>query len=233
MKKTQIIIFILTVLFSFTAPAHSDSEFQESRKCSNMFAYFEKRYNLPKNILYSISLQETQKAHSKHNIGLVWPWTINIEGKGYHFKNKSEAIKFVYTQMANGKTSIDVGCMQINLKYHPTAFGSIEQALSPRRNISYAAKLLKDNYNQTKNWDKAIGKYHSGLEDIASKYQAKVRKISNSMVDYKRNLDTYTYSQNNQDKLNKTANPKYLGITKVQVRVGRLKDDHWFRRVQN
>ena len=241
MQKTQLLAFMLTVIFLFSTSAYADSEFRESRKCSSMFAYFEKRYNIPKDTLYSISLQETQKAHSQHNIGLVWPWTVNIEGKGWHFKNKNEAIKFVYAQMANGKKSIDVGCMQINLKYHPDAFVSVEQAFSPRKNIAYAAKLLKDNYNQIGSWDKAIGKYHSRLEDVASKYQARVTKISNSMITYKQNLSNYTYntkykkrsSQSDLDRVTKSPNTKYLGMSKVQVRVGKLKDDHWFRRTQN
>ena len=70
-------------------------------------------------------------------MGVVWPWTINVEGKGFHFKTKRDAIRFVKDQMTAGKESIDVGCMQINLKYHPDAFTSLDQAFSPRRLLNH------------------------------------------------------------------------------------------------
>ena len=191
MYKSQYFAFLLILSISFSAMARADRELIESKKCSNMFAYFEKRYNLPKDTLHSISLKETQKAHSKHGIGLVWPWTINVEGKGYHFASKDQAIKFAYAELAAGKTSIDIGCMQINIKHHPDAFNSIEQAFSPRRNIAYGAKFLKDTYNRLGSWTKTIGHYHSSLEERATNYQTSVAKISSSMRLYKQKLHKY------------------------------------------
>lgn len=87
-------LFFLLATFSFSASALIDPELLESKKCSNMFAYFEGRYKLPQHTLHSISLQETQKAHSTHKIALVWPWTINVKGKGYHFETKDKALSF-------------------------------------------------------------------------------------------------------------------------------------------
>ena len=138
MNNTLLLAFLLFSVNSFASYAKTDPEMLESQKCSNIFSYFEKRHKIPKDTLYSISLQETQKPHSKHRLGLTWPWavTVNPSGKGYHFKNKTEAIKFAKAQLASGKGSIDVGCMQINLKYHPDAFTSVEQAFSPRRNLA-------------------------------------------------------------------------------------------------
>ncbi|MDA9163826.1 lytic transglycosylase domain-containing protein [Rickettsiaceae bacterium] len=241
MKKVQLTLLAIFSLFALSAEARIDPEIQESKKCSSMFSYFEKRYNLPKDTLHSVSLQETQKSHSKHKIGLVWPWTINSKGKGYHFKSKTEAITFAKAQIASGNRSIDIGCMQVNLKYHPDAFSSVEQAFSPRKNIAYAAKLLKDHYNKTKDWNKAVGLYHSGTESKAKPYRTNVSKISNSMPSYKQSLHNYTYdpkynknsTQKDLDKATKKrSKPKYLGLGKVEVRVGTLKDNNWFRKVQ-
>lgn len=186
--------FIISIFASFSVFAESDPEIIESRKCSAMFTYFEKKYNLPENTLHSISLQETQKSHSKYNIGLVWPWTVNSKGRGYHFNNRDEAIEFAQAEIKAGNKSIDIGCMQINLKYHPDAFDSIEQAFSPRQNIAYGAKFLKDNYSQAGSWKEAIGHYHSYQKNKAANYHAKVNRFKQNMTIYKERLKKLIYA---------------------------------------
>ncbi len=239
MHKILLSAFLSIIISNFAAFAKTDPEIMESKKCSNMFSYFEKRYKIPKDTLHSISLRETQKAHSKHRIGLIWPWTVTVNpsGKGYHFKNKNEAIKFAKAQLATGKGSIDVGCMQINLKYHPDAFSSIEQALSPRRNIAYGAIFLKEKYEQHRNWQKAIGSYHSSTPDKALSYHSMVKKISDTMGSYKKTLAQISSPYYKKSRTLASTKPsesksKFLGMGKVQVRVGTLKENNWFRKVQ-
>ena len=190
MKKTLFIVFLSIITSNLTVLAKNDSELMESKKCSNMFSYFEQKHNIPQNTLHAISLRETQKAHSKHRIGIVWPWTITVNpsGKGYHFKTRDEALKFAKETLAKGKGSIDVGCMQINLKYHPDAFDSIEDAFSPQKNVAYGATFLKEKHRQHGNWEKAIGSYHSSTPKKAASYHAKVKKTSNNMDAYKKSL---------------------------------------------
>jgi soluble lytic murein transglycosylase-like protein len=195
-----------------------------------MFSYFENRYNLPKDILHSISLQETRKPHSRHQIGVVWPWTINVEGKGFHFKTKKDAVRFAKDQLKKGKASIDVGCMQINLKYHPDAFASLDQAFSPRKNIAYAAQLLKSHYERVRNWDKAVGLYHSSTHDRASNYQASVSRINNKMVTYKHDLNRYTHNRHYRESLYSTNSKSRKN--KVELRVSGIKNSDVFRKVQ-
>jgi hypothetical protein len=138
------LVFFLFSFCSNLVYASIDYELRESRKCSSIFSYFEKKYNLPVHNLHAISLHETAKKHSQHNISMVWPWTVmnNKEGKGYHFKTQGEAIRYVRMQFMVRNNNLDVGCMQINLKYHPDAFVSLQQAFSPRNNIEYGAKFL-------------------------------------------------------------------------------------------
>ena len=233
MKKTLFIAFLSIIASSFVVLAKTDSEIMESKKCSNMFSYFEKRHNIPQDTLYAISLRETQKAHSKHRVGIVWPWTITVNpsGKGYHFKTISEAIKFAKETVAKGKGSIDVGCMQINLKYHPDAFNSIEEAFSPQRNVAYGARFLKEKHTQHGNWQKAIGSYHSSTPDKASSYHAMVKKTSNTMDAYKKTLAKMENSSYKKTKPIKKKT-KTLETRKVQVSVGLLQENNWFRKVQ-
>ncbi len=185
-----LILFLSLFLLSTSALAalSPQKEIKEVKKCSVLFPYFEKKYNLPKNILHSISLQETRKSSKLQKEGVMWPWTVNTQGRGYYFDSKQEAISFVKKKQKQGVKSIDVGCMQINLKHHPKAFGSLEQAFNPRDNIEYAAKMLKNNYHQTKNWQRAVGNYHSKLATRSYRYQASVMRINRKMPAYKRSL---------------------------------------------
>ncbi|MFK7973871.1 MAG: transglycosylase SLT domain-containing protein [Rickettsiaceae bacterium] len=200
MKSKYILIIIAIVFNSVFALAALDREIRESKKCSNTFSYFERKHHLPKDILHSISLQETRKAHSIYKIGVVWPWTINVNGQGFYFKNKHEAIKFARTKLNQGVNNMDIGCMQINLKYHPDAFSSLEKAFTPRHNIAYAVKLLLSHYEKHNNWNKAVGHYHSYTKNKAELYQTKISKINQDMANYRQKLNKYAY--NNKRNIN-------------------------------
>ena len=189
-------IFSIAFIFTNSAYASIDYELKESRKCSSVFSYFEKKYGLPANSLHAISLHETAKKHSQYNISVVWPWTVmnNKEGKSYHFKTQNEAIRYVRMQFMMGNNNVDVGCMQINLKHHPEAFSSLNQAFSPRSNIAYGAYFLSENRKKLGSLEKAIGRYHSATEHLAAKYRYNVGKINQSMYEYTSNLRKVAYS---------------------------------------
>src|SRR5690606_29172097 len=84
-----------------------------------------------------------------------------------------------------GKESIDVGCMQVNLKHHPKAFDSIEQAFNPKHNIGYAASFLREKYEQLGTWSQAIAHYHSATHHLGEKYKKNVVKIAQNIDHYK------------------------------------------------
>jgi soluble lytic murein transglycosylase-like protein len=169
-----------------------DSEIAESRKCSKIFPFFERKFQIPANTLHSIALQESGKKHKKYKLKVAWPWAVNVEGQGYYFDSKKEAISFVKKQIMQGKESIDVGCMQINLKHHLDAFDSLNQAFDPKHNIAYGAKFLKSKYDQLGSWHKAIAHYHSATHELGSKYKQEVIKIANNMELYKNSINMYS-----------------------------------------
>ena len=192
-------ITILILLFSFiffSKPAIADPEIAESFKCSKLFPYFEKKFNIPSNTLHSIALKESGKQHTTHKIRVVWPWTVNVRGKGYYFNNKREAVRFVRIELIKGHDNIDVGCMQINLRHHLDAFNSLEQAFDPNHNIRYGAKFLRSKYDQLGSWHKAIAHYHSANYSLGFKYKQDVVKIASNMALYKASL--HSYLKNNE-----------------------------------
>ncbi|CAH2601636.1 Lytic transglycosylase domain-containing protein [Rhodovastum atsumiense] len=106
-----------------------------------------------------------------------WPWSFNAEGADYVFQTKAEAIAAVKALQAKGMRSIDVGCMQVNLMYHPTAFTSLEQAFDPAENTRYAARFLTQLKSQTGTWEKATAYYHSATPERGEPYQRRVMAI--------------------------------------------------------
>lgn len=127
---------------------------------------------IPSNLLRAVSNVESGCVVGKAVV--PWPWTINVEGRGYTFKTKEEAIKAVEKFRRNGAKSIDVGIMQINLLHHPNAFSNLQEAFDPQLNIAYGAKFLKQLFLQYKNWNKAVCHYHSATPKYHNVYRQKV-----------------------------------------------------------
>jgi hypothetical protein len=103
-----------------------------------------------------------------------WPWTVNAAGSGHFYATKAEAILAVRQFLASGIRSLDVGCLQVNLFYHPEAFASLEDAFDPAINTAFAAKLLLGLFDTTGSWPRAAAAYHSQTPAIGLAYQQKV-----------------------------------------------------------
>lgn len=176
MMKKLIAIFIYYFL-SVTGLIISVKPCKATYKgCACAVQKFERQYNMPDNLLMAISLVESGRMMPKQGV-VAWPWTINANGKSYMFPTKAEAILKVRQLRANGITSIDVGCMQINLKHHPNAFSSLENAFDPDINVAYAARFLFAKKLDTGSWHKAIGHYHSAVAHINAPYKNRVFKV--------------------------------------------------------
>lgn len=132
----------------------------------------EKVHGIPPSLLQAVSHVESgRKVAGKIT---PWPWTINVEGKGYIFETKQKAIQAVEKFQKMGAKSIDVGIMQINLRHHPHAFHNLEEAFDPQLNIAYGAKFLKQLFMQHKSWNLAVGHYHSATPKFHNAYKQRV-----------------------------------------------------------
>lgn len=129
---------------------------------------------LPPNLLTAIGRVESGRLDPRDGNVKAWPWSINAEGRGYTFNTKAEAIAAVTAFRARNVMSVDVGCMQVNLMYHPAAFASLEEAFDPAANVRYAAKFLGQLFAETGDWNTAAAHYHSKTPDLALAYQRKV-----------------------------------------------------------
>lgn len=152
------------------------------RLCTQQFPLQEQKYNIPTHLLAAISTTESGRFHKGLGMAVPWPWTINVEGKGYWFPTKAEAIAATQNHIAQGRRSIDVGCMQVNLKHHSKAFANLDQAFDPETNVAYAARFLRDNYADLGDWIKATAAYHSRTQVHGQRYLAQIEKAWNKIV---------------------------------------------------
>jgi Transglycosylase SLT domain len=130
----------------------------------------------PPRLLDAIALVESGRRDTE-GVLMPWPWTINAEGIGHFYDTKAEAVQAARDFQARGISSIDVGCMQINLAYHPDAFLSLEQAFDPQANALYAARFLNQLFAQAGSWPKAAADYHSQTPDVGEDYQRRVMAL--------------------------------------------------------
>lgn len=92
----------------------------------------------------------------------MWPWTLNIKGKGYYFSTKEKAYKAIIAARKQGIESIDIGLMQVNWHWNKDKLKTPWQALDPKYNITVAAHILRKCYDKKRNWWQCAGDYHTG-----------------------------------------------------------------------
>lgn len=102
-----------------------------------------------------------------------WPWTVNLGGKGHWLDSAEDAATLIQDALNEGATNIDIGCFQLNYRWHAVAFSSVEDMLDPDRNAIYAAKYLAQHYARTGDWALAAAAYHSATPEYADRYLAK------------------------------------------------------------
>jgi hypothetical protein len=147
------------------------------KSCVTPVARQERLYGIPSQLLAAVSLAESGRWDKENSASFAWPWTVTAEGKGQFFASKAEAIAQVQALKARGIRNIDVGCMQINLQYHPNAFPDLETAFEPENNVGYAAKYLRSLFDDTKSWITAVGNYHSATPEFHFRYRAKITEL--------------------------------------------------------
>jgi soluble lytic murein transglycosylase-like protein len=163
---------------ALAGPALSAQNPRETwNSCAQRTAAAERAAGMPTHLLTAVSKVESGRWHKGTGEIFAWPWTVTAGGEGRFLPSKAAAIAEVERLRAQGVTNIDVGCMQINLRHHPKAFDSLEQAFDPDRNVAYAIGFMRDLRNRWGSWTRAVGSYHSNTPALSGRYRAKVFKM--------------------------------------------------------
>ena len=178
--RTIFLAAVITLAFGLAISTRAIGS--TSQICDNAAFQASQETGVPLEVLRTITRTETGRARN----GRLepWPWTVNMEGKGRWFASEDEARTYVFKHFKRGARSFDVGCFQINYRWHGQAFNSIDQMFDPLANARYAANFLKSLHAETGNWSKAAGTYHSRTPVYSNRYRARFDKIRSSLSDH-------------------------------------------------
>ncbi len=164
-----------------TATADAAPAVSPDTACAPAVAEIERTCRVPRMLLQAVSLAESGRWNATARRSFAWPWTVTAKGKGTFHASRSDAIRAVRTLRKEGVRNIDVGCMQINLMHHKTAFETLEQAFDPAINAGYAANMIMGLRRQEGSWAHAIARYHSSdWQNRGRNYWRKVYRLWNS-----------------------------------------------------
>ena len=173
--KLFIASIIFTLSFLILVEEALADNIDKLKLCENTIESVELQTDIPKGLLLGIGKAEaSRKINNKY---IIWPWTINHAGKSLFFDNKEQMKNYVFKNLKRKDFNIDVGCMQINIKWHKNNFKKISDMFEVNPNISYAASFLKQLKNKHGSWDKAIKHYHSSDPKKNNPYLIKVKSF--------------------------------------------------------
>lgn len=137
--------------------------------CERSIRGAERKYNLPPYLLAAIALTESGYK------GRPSPYAMNIGGRSY-FASSTDEMQRVVAQGGGEGASIDVGCLQVNLRWHAGRFKNWRSLLVPSYNAEYAALYLTELYRDTGSWNAAVGAYHSRTQWKSANYACLVSR---------------------------------------------------------
>lgn len=143
-----------------------------SQLCDNAARRAARSVGVPLDLMLAIARVESGRDRGQ---GLApWPWTINVGGDGAFFDAPGPALDHAERTLQSGMENVDIGCFQVNFRWHGDAFASLETMIDPDLNAEYAARLLLEVYATTGSWTEAVGAYHSRTADLAAGYVGRV-----------------------------------------------------------
>jgi hypothetical protein len=142
--------------------------------CRQAIRTAERAWHIPSHLLAAVARIESGRRDQASGTFNPWPWTINVDGQGSFYDNKAQAVAAALSMRSHAAKSIDVGCMQISLTYHPDAFPDLNQAFDPTANANYGARFLVQLFEKTNSWPKAVEMYHSATAELGQEYRSRV-----------------------------------------------------------
>jgi hypothetical protein len=146
----------------------------DSDLCAAAIRREEAATGIPRGLLGAVALTESGRRDPDGGGFAPWPWTVNNGGEGRYLATKGEALAWIERLRREGRRNIDVGCMQVNLMYHPDAFADAARALDPRANVAYGAGFLAALHAEVGSWPRAVERYHTAEPERGGAYRERV-----------------------------------------------------------
>ena len=178
MTRSRMLAFILSMvaqLIALPVQSRNSAVLATTNLCYQAAEEASRKTGVPLKVLMALTLTETGRTQD----GQVqaWPWALNEGGKSHWFATRDEALTYLSDALAVGVSNIDVGCFQLNHRWHGSAFASLEEMMDPVENALYAARLVGRLAGDSEDWVAAAGAYHSGTPEVAERYLARFEPI--------------------------------------------------------
>jgi len=170
-------VFTLSLLLSllFVCPLPSSATVQ-APDCEALAKAAGREAGIPEGILPAIARVESGRN------GKAWPWTLNQAGVASYHPTKEAALHQLAEILASGAQNVDLGCMQINWRWHSAEFANASDMLDPVVNTRYAARFLADLRSRLGTWDDAVAAYHSNQPVQGAAYERKVAQARDTIL---------------------------------------------------
>ncbi|WP_442756857.1 transglycosylase SLT domain-containing protein [Methylocystis sp. JAN1] len=144
------------LLLSFLSASFCDTSFADENICEAEMTRSARRNDVPVAVLYAVALTETGQRGALH------AYAMNVHGRPVFNATREDALATFGAVQRRGERLVDLGCMQINYRWHGRQFASVEEMLDPARNVDYAARFLKSLRRSEGSWTAAVARYHAG-----------------------------------------------------------------------
>lgn len=155
----------LALLFSVWSPAPAAVATQPGAEHAPLFEAAAQEVDVPAELTQAIARVESGGA----------PYALNVEGRGYFFDNKVDAVAAAEKAAAAGR-SFDSGMMQINNWWLKRYGIPLEAVFDPAANILLGSWILRQELDRQGDTWKAVARYHSPNSDRGQHYASLVRR---------------------------------------------------------
>ena len=144
---------VASAVLLIACQALSSARQARAATCAEAARSAEQRNGLPSGLLTAIGAVESGG----------WAWSVNGNdgSSGHRFATAEDALRYTEALLDSGLRTIDLGCFQVDLRYHPDAFQRWQDAFDGDANADAAAGILNRLHAQTGDWPRAVALYHS------------------------------------------------------------------------
>ncbi|AJY53235.1 Lytic transglycosylase catalytic (plasmid) [Halomonas sp. KO116] len=170
--------------FPLSASASLNHAQQSSLLSGTMYEAPARAHNIDPLLLYSVALAESAWRGANDGEIQPWPYTLRVVSEPGNYQPDLSAAQSELQGYLERYTSIDIGLMQVNSRYHGHRVSSLAELLIPEKNLLVGAEILRETIDSAPNdLQLGIGRYHHWSDEVrARSYGARILAIYNNLL---------------------------------------------------
>jgi len=133
-------------------------------------------------LVYAVALVESAKFHDETTLS-PWPWALAASTESFYGQTKEHALEKLKILQQQHGNNIDVGLMQVNLRWHGHRVSEPAELLDMATNLRVASAILAQSMaSAPADMALGIGRYHHWKDE------ARARRYGQRVINIWRNL---------------------------------------------